>query len=100
MGRRPRTVLEIGPGFMVVRAPVLAGLGARRTWFVDPADSAPTALAPYRAAAAAARAQGLPRRTWPAAPTAARCWPAAAPPCCWAGRGHSPPSPTARWTWW
>jgi SAM-dependent methyltransferase len=60
MGRRPRTVLEIGPGFMVVRAPVLAGLGARRTWFVDPADSAPTALAPYRAAAAAARAQGLP----------------------------------------
>jgi SAM-dependent methyltransferase len=60
MGRRPRTVLEIGPGAMVVRAPVLHGLGARRIWYVDPADSAPTALAPYRAAAAAAQAQGLP----------------------------------------
>jgi SAM-dependent methyltransferase len=59
MGRRPRTMLEIGPGAMVVRAPVLAALGARRIWFVDPADSAPTALAPYGAAAAAAKAQGL-----------------------------------------
>ena len=53
-------MLEIGPGAMVVRAPVLHGLGARRIWYVDPADSAPTALAPYRAAAAAAQAQGLP----------------------------------------
>ena len=34
-GRRPRTILEIGPGGMVVRAPVLAGLGLRRIWFVD-----------------------------------------------------------------
>jgi SAM-dependent methyltransferase len=60
MGRPPRTVLEVGPGFMVVRAPVLAGLGVRRLWYVDPADSGPADTAPYRAAAAAARAEGLP----------------------------------------
>lgn len=60
LGRRPRSVLEIGPGFMVVRAPVLAGLGARRIWYADPADSAPAATGPYQAAAAAARAAGIP----------------------------------------
>jgi SAM-dependent methyltransferase len=60
LGRTPRTVLEIGPGGMVVRAPVLAGLGARRIWFVDPADSAPTMPGPYLSAAALARAQGVP----------------------------------------
>ncbi|TCZ56744.1 class I SAM-dependent methyltransferase [Roseicella aquatilis] len=59
-GRRPRSLLEIGPGFMVVRAPVLAGLGARRIWYADPADSAPRATAPYQAAAAAAQAAGIP----------------------------------------
>lgn len=60
IGRRPRAVLEIGPGGMVVRAPVLAGLGARRIWFADPADSAPLQTAPYAAAAALARAHGVP----------------------------------------
>jgi SAM-dependent methyltransferase len=59
-GRRPRTVLELGPGGMVVRAPVLAGLGVRRIWFVDPADSAPRAPGPYLSAAALAWAQGVP----------------------------------------
>lgn len=60
IGRRPRTLLEIGPGGMVVRAPVLAGLGLRRVWFADPADSGPAGPAPYRSAAELARSQGLP----------------------------------------
>ncbi|MCB4820198.1 class I SAM-dependent methyltransferase [Roseicella aerolata] len=59
-GRRPRTVLELGPGGMVVRAPVLAGLGARRIWFVDPVDCAPKAPGPYLSAAALAWTQGVP----------------------------------------
>lgn len=60
IGRRPRAVLEIGPGGMVVRAPVMAGLGARRIWYADTADSAPKAVGPYLAAARLAGAEGLP----------------------------------------
>jgi hypothetical protein len=60
LGRPPRSLLELGPGRMVLRAPVLAGLGFRRIWYADPADSAPMDPAPYRAAAAAARARGIP----------------------------------------
>ncbi len=59
LGRRPRSILEVGPGRMVTRAPVLAALGFERIWYVDPVDSAPTAPEPYRAAAALARAEGL-----------------------------------------
>ncbi|WP_158291931.1 class I SAM-dependent methyltransferase [Paracraurococcus ruber] len=58
-GRRPRTMLEIGPGGMVVRAPILAALGPQRIWFADPTDSAPVSPAPYLAAAALARSRGL-----------------------------------------
>lgn len=58
-GRRPRTVLELGPGGMVVRAPVMAALGAERIWYADAADSAPAAAGPYLAAAALARQAGL-----------------------------------------
>jgi SAM-dependent methyltransferase len=59
LGRRPRSILEIGPGRMVLRAPLLAGLGAERIWFVDPADSAPREAGPYLAAAATGRAHGV-----------------------------------------
>lgn len=59
LGRPARTLLEVGPGRMVVRAPVLAALGFTRSWFVDPADTAPASPAPYRAAAALSRAAGL-----------------------------------------
>lgn len=60
MGRRPRTMLEVGPGRMVLRAPVLAGLGLEHIWFIDPADSAPAEAAAYQQVAALARGQGLP----------------------------------------
>ena len=60
LGRRPRSLLEIGPGRMVVRAPVLAGLGFERIWFADPEDSAPRSPAAYREVAALGRAAGLP----------------------------------------
>ncbi len=77
LGRPPRSLLEIGPGRMVVRAPVLAGLGLERIWFADPEDSAPLQPAPYLAAAAAARARGLPapelRRCADRAAILARC---------------------------
>ena len=59
LGRRPRSLLELGPGRMVLRAPVLAGMGFGRIWYADPADSAPTAPAPYEAAAALALAHGV-----------------------------------------
>jgi hypothetical protein len=58
-GRPPRAVLEIGPGAMVLRAPVAAALGFRPIWYFDVEDDAPHDLAPYRAAAEAARAAGL-----------------------------------------
>ena len=45
---------------MVVRAPVLAGLGLEHVWFVDPADAAPTAAGAYRAVASLARSHGVP----------------------------------------
>ena len=60
MGRRPRTVLEVGPGRMVLRAPVLAALGLEHIWFIDPADSAPPDAAAYHAVAALARSHGVP----------------------------------------
>jgi SAM-dependent methyltransferase len=59
LGHRPRSMLEVGPGLMVLRAPLLAGLGAERIWFVDPADSAPREAGPYLAAAATGRAHGV-----------------------------------------
>lgn len=59
LGRPPRSLLEVGPGAMVLRAPVLAGLGLQQVWFIDPADSAPAGPAPYAAVAALARARGL-----------------------------------------
>ena len=58
-GRPPRTLLEVGPGRMVVRAPVLRALGVERTWFIDPADTAPREPEAYRHAAALARQAGL-----------------------------------------
>lgn len=60
LGRRPRSLLELGPGRMVLRAPVLAGLGFGPIWYADPADSAPTGPAPYEEAADLARAEGVP----------------------------------------
>jgi SAM-dependent methyltransferase len=60
IGRRPRTVLEVGPGLMVLRAPVLAALGLEHIWFIDPDDSAPKDVAAYRAVAALARDNAMP----------------------------------------
>ena len=58
-GRAPRTVLEVGPGAMVLRAPIAAALGLGPIWYLDVEDSAPRELAPYRIAAEAARQAGL-----------------------------------------
>lgn len=58
-GRPARSVLEVGPGAMVLRAPVAAALGLGPIWYLDVEDDAPRDLAPYRAAAEAARAAGL-----------------------------------------
>ncbi|WP_304814405.1 methyltransferase domain-containing protein [Falsiroseomonas sp.] len=58
-GRAPRAVLEVGPGAMVLRAPVAAALGLGPVWYLDVEDSAPRDLAPYRIAAEAARKAGL-----------------------------------------
>lgn len=60
LGRQPRALLELGPGRMVLRAPVLAGMGFGRIWYADPVDSAPTGPEPYRAAAEMALARGVP----------------------------------------
>jgi len=59
LGRRPRGLLELGPGRMVLRAPVLAGMGFGRIWYADPADSAPVGTAPYEQAAGLASARGV-----------------------------------------
>ncbi|HEV7268468.1 MAG TPA: hypothetical protein VGN83_26710 [Falsiroseomonas sp.] len=59
MGRPPRSLLEIGPGAMVRRAPIAAALGLGPILYLDVEDDAPHDLAPYRMAAAAARAAGL-----------------------------------------
>lgn len=59
MGRPPRSLLEVGPGRMVLRAPVLAGLGLDQIWFIDAADSAPAEPGPFQAVAALARGRGL-----------------------------------------
>ncbi|WP_168047008.1 methyltransferase domain-containing protein [Falsiroseomonas frigidaquae] len=58
-GRAPRSVLEVGPGAMVLRAPIAAALGFGPVWYLDVEDAAPRDLAPYRAAAEAARQAGL-----------------------------------------
>ncbi len=58
-GRAPRAVLELGPGAMVLRAPVAAALGFGPIWYLDVEDDAPRDLAPYRQAAEAARQAGL-----------------------------------------
>ncbi|NKC31011.1 methyltransferase domain-containing protein [Falsiroseomonas selenitidurans] len=58
-GRAPRAVLEVGPGAMVLRAPIAAALGLGPIWYLDVEDAAPRELAPYRAAAEAARRAGL-----------------------------------------
>ncbi|MGG5808919.1 hypothetical protein [Falsiroseomonas sp. CW058] len=59
LGRPARSVLEVGPGAMVLRAPVAAALGLGPIWYLDVEDDAPRDLAPYRAAAEAARGAGL-----------------------------------------
>jgi SAM-dependent methyltransferase len=59
LGRQPRSLLELGPGRMVLRAPVLAGMGFGRIWYADPVDSAPTAPGPYQEAAAMAASRGV-----------------------------------------
>lgn len=58
-GRPAKGVLEVGPGAMVLRAPVAAALGFGPIWYLDVEDDAPRELAPYRVAAEAARAAGL-----------------------------------------
>jgi len=58
-GRQPRSFLEIGPGAMVLRAPVAAALGLGPIWYLDVEDDAPRSLEPYRRAASAAQAAGL-----------------------------------------
>ena len=47
-GRPPRSVLELGPGRLVVRAPAYAGLGCAPIWFADVEDDAPADPAAYR----------------------------------------------------
>jgi SAM-dependent methyltransferase len=59
IGRRPQTMLEIGPGGMTIRAPVLAGLGLERSWLVDVADNGPQDPGPFLAAASVARSHGI-----------------------------------------
>lgn len=58
-GRAPGSWLEIGPGRMVARAPLLAALGFTRITYLDVEDDSPRDLAPYLHAAAVARAEGL-----------------------------------------
>lgn len=58
-GAAPRSVLEVGPGAMVLRAPIAAALGLGPICYLDVEDAAPRDLAPYRAAAKAARQAGL-----------------------------------------
>lgn len=58
-GRRPRSLLEIGPARMVARAPVFAALGIERILYLDVEDDAPNDLARYVEAADLARAAGL-----------------------------------------
>ena len=59
-GRPPRGVLELGPGRLVTRAATYAALGCGPIWFADVEEDAPREAAPYAAAAAMARAAGLP----------------------------------------
>ena len=59
LGRPPRGFLEIGPGGMTLRAPLLAGLGLGPNWFADAEDNGPQDPAPFRATATLARAAGI-----------------------------------------
>ncbi len=59
IGKPARSLLEVGPGAMVSRAPVAAALGFGPVWYLDVEDAAPHDLAPYRRAAEVARAAGL-----------------------------------------
>lgn len=58
-GRAPCNLLEVGPGAMVVRAPVAAALGLGPIWYLDVEDDAPRELEPWRRVAEAARTAGL-----------------------------------------
>lgn len=58
-GRPPRAWLEIGPGRMVARAPLLAALGVGSITYLDVEDDGPRALGPYQRAAEVARSEGL-----------------------------------------
>ena len=58
-GHPARSLLEVGPGAMVSRAPVAAALGFGPIWFLDVEDAAPRDLAPYHRAALVAREAGL-----------------------------------------
>jgi hypothetical protein len=58
-GRAPRSMLEVGPGAMVLRAPIAAALDLGPIWFLDVEDDAPRELEPWRRAEEAARAAGL-----------------------------------------
>lgn len=68
-GRAPRSVLEIGPGRMVARAPAYAALGCENIWFADVEDDAPGDVAAYRRVAALAAERGWPAPDLTAATT-------------------------------
>ncbi|PZW37875.1 hypothetical protein C8P66_13927 [Humitalea rosea] len=57
-GRVPVSVLELGPGRMVARAPAYAALGCREVWFADVEDDAPQDVAAYARVAALAAGRG------------------------------------------
>ena len=59
LGRAPRGFLEIGPGGMTLRAPLLAGLGLGPIWFLDAEDNGPRDPSAFRAVATLARAEGI-----------------------------------------
>jgi hypothetical protein len=58
-GHPPRTWIEIGPGRMVARAPLLAALGFTSITYLDVEDDSPRDVAPFHHAAEVARAEGL-----------------------------------------
>lgn len=58
-GRRPRTVLELGPGEVTTRAVVNKALGIERTIFVDVGDFGTRDVAHYQRVAQAAQRAGL-----------------------------------------
>ena len=68
-GRKPRSVLEIGPGRMVARAAAYSALGCDQIWFADVEDDAPADVAAYRRVALLAAERGLPAPDLAAATT-------------------------------